>query len=416
MTYNGSDNIVCEAASKATIRNMFYLMRSRIDVTSSTGTKLSTQRGYWIINPDYSQTNPPCLVAERHGYTITAKYSNLNTAKTQRWLILDESQAREMENSGMIAARDAFDKLYTQASTAVEVPHATISGDADATFNASLIEIKSQYDVAKTANEVTEQTTELNNAFIAFINNTYVKDINNPYDLTKFMNNPDFATSTTGWSVGAGGAYDYSEIEFYVDKAKTATLAQLLKNMPAGSYCLKAQGFQRPGSNDQVYSDYSKGTHNVKVTLDMTMNQRSFATGKVKNIMEERQNTQVHSEDKKLSDGTYVPNTMASTRAHFDKGYYENSIKGYTADKGDLRIYFKGDNNASSSWAICDNFRLYYYGGLTLEEIEERIAAAITVVDTDSAPKSSKIYNLQGQQVSKNTKGIVIINGKKYLK
>ena len=256
---------------------------------------------------------------------------------------------------------------------------------------------------------------DLRTAMANFLTSVYVTDMDSPFDITAFFINPKFENGTTGWTVATGGAHDYNEVEFYVDKAKTVNLVQLLKAMPYGSYGVKAQAFQRPGSNDQTYADYIAGTDNVKVYLEMTMELASFAKQNVNNIIAERQTAQVHNDDKALSDGTYVPNTMASTRAHFDKGYYDNLLKGYTANDGALRIYFKGQNSAASSWSICSNFRLYYYGGLTLEEIEER-TTAITAVETAPAPQSSKAYNIQGQQVSENAKGIVIINGKKYLK
>ena len=185
--------------------------------------------------------------------------------------------------------------------------------------------------------------------------------------------------------------------------------------MPAGSYGLKVQGFQRPGSYNQVYSDYIAGTNNVKVTMEMTMEQRSFASQKVKNIMDDRQPSEVVSGDVTVGDGTHIPNSMASARAYFDKGYYDNCMTGYTPYTGGLRIYFKGDNSAASSWTICDNFRLYYYGGLPLEDIEENINA-IEFNKSHSKPLTTKMFNVLGQQVSGTAKGLVIINGKKYLK
>lgn len=414
ITYD--DGIVCKAASGSTSKNSFCLMRSRIDVTSATGTKLSPSRGYWMLVPEYSNATPPCLEAGVNGTVSAGTYSNLNTAKKQRWLILDEANALAMENSGYLSACDAFDKVYQLTASLLATPHASISGDADATFNAELLTIKASYDAAKTANEVTDLTTGLRGALVEFLGNVYVTDLDRPFDMTALLNNPDFASGTTGWTVGSGGVYDYSEVEFYVDKARTATLVQLVKDMPAGTYSLKAQGFQRPGSNDQVYADYNAGINNVKVVLEMTMSQRSFVSQKVKNIMEERQTSQVHSGDKKLADGTYVPNTMASTRAHFDKGYYENSVTAYTSYSGDLRIFFKGDNSAASSWTICDNFRLYYLGGISLEEIEQNIAGIGNVITENRQSTINNQYNVFGQRVSENAKGIVIVNGKKVLR
>ena len=45
----------------------------------------------------------------------------------------------------------------------------------------------------------------------------------------------------------------------------------------------------------------------------------------------------------------------------------------------------------------------------------DRNATAINVPTFRPTPKDGAIYNLAGQRVSKSYKGIVIINGKKYI-
>lgn len=412
--FAGADGIVCEKASSINDNNSFVFMRSRTDVTSSTDSKLTTERGYWMIAPLLNNATAPCLSANTNGSTATAAFNIKNDAKSQRWIFLTASQAKAMENSGLIAARDAFDNEYKKATTLFATPHAELTEGADDAFLAALNTASASYATAENVEQVNSLTTDVRNAALTLLGNVYVTDLDKPFNLTPYLNNPGFTSNTNGWTVGAGAAYNYSEIEFYVDKTKTVTLAQLIKGMPKGTYTLKMQGFQRPGSNDQVYSDFNAGTNNVTVNLEMTMAARQFAIQKVKNIMEERQKSQLHSDDKKLSDGTYVPNTMASTRLHFDKGYYENVLTGYTENSGDLRIFFRGSNSASSSWTICDNFRLYYLGALPLAEIQEKING-ISVINSDNLRKSNDVFNLNGQRVSPNSKGIVIKNGKKYI-
>lgn len=416
MTYTaaGADGISCVKSNDVTTKNSFVFMRSRTDVTSATGTKLTTERGYWVIVPELSNATAPCLSANTNGSTATAPFNIKNDAKSQRWLFLTASQAKEMENSGLVAARDAFDKEYNLALSFLSIPHAEIAEGADEDFNSALASAKSSFEATDNMEEVNALTADVRNATLAFLGNVYATDLSKPFNLTSFLQNPGFTTNTNGWAIGAGYALNYSEVEFYVDKTKSVSLAQLIKNMPKGTYTLKMQGFQRPGSNDQVYSDFNAGKNNVAVNMEMTMNTRQFAVQKVKNIMEERQKSAVHSDDKKLNDATYVPNTMASARAHFDKGYYDNELTGYTENSGDLRIFFKGTNNAASSWAICDNFRLYFLGGLPMEEIQERISAIST---TTIAPKNDGVvYNLNGQRVSSFGKGMLIKNGKKFIK
>lgn len=412
----GTNGIVCEKSSSVNENNSFVFMRSRTDVTSATGSKLTTERGYWIITPQLGNATAPCLSANTNGTTSTAAFSIKNDAKSQRWIFLTSSQAKAMENSGLIAARDAFEKEYKMAMALYNTPHAELAVGADEAFLDALNTASASYENAENVEQVNALTVDVRNAALALLGNVYVTDLNNPFNLTPYLNNPGFASNTNGWTVGAGAAYNYSELEFYVDKTKTVTLAQLVKGMPKGTFTLKMQGFQRPGSNDQVYADYNTGNNKVTVNLEMTMATRQFAIQKVKNIMEERQKSQVHNDDKKLADGTYVPNTMASTRLHFDKGYYENVLTGYTEDSGDLRIFLRGSNNASSSWTICDNFRLYFLGALPLEDIQEKITSVQSPIEaTGCKLQTTGIFNLNGQRVNESHKGIVIKNGKKYI-
>ena len=84
-----------------------------------------------------------------------------------------------------------------------------------------------------------------------------------------------------------------------------------------------------------------------------------------------------------------------------------------------------GDYVAADFWATntyVQNAKLFYYAPLegydykkAAEAIAADIATEIESVDAASAQNDGVIYNVSGQQVDENYKGIVIINGKKYL-
>ncbi|MCF0208630.1 MAG: hypothetical protein HUK07_04200, partial [Bacteroidaceae bacterium] len=186
MTYkqSGTDGIVCEASSSQTTNNTFCLMRSRTDVTSSTGTKLTTERGYWLLNPELSNAKPYCLEASSNGSVSAMQYSNLDATKRQRWLILNADQAKAMENSGLVAARDAFDQVNVVANELPFTPHACITPDADDVYEASLAKIQANLEATTSPTEVNNLTTELRTAMMNYLANIYVTDLNNPFDLT----------------------------------------------------------------------------------------------------------------------------------------------------------------------------------------------------------------------------------------
>ena len=104
-------------------------------------------------------------------------------------------------------------------------------------------------------------------------------------------------------------------------------------------------------------------------------------------------------------DGKIVPNGMQScgqAMAHGD------------AMATDLQLGIRQSTSATYYWTIFDNFRLYYYGSMSI--------ASITDVETlvvDGAKACSAVYNIHGQKVGDSLdglpKGLYICNGKKIM-
>ena len=83
-----------------------------------------------------------------------------------------------------------------------------------------------------------------------------------------------------------------------------------------------------------------------------------------------------------------------------------------TINPGDiLEVGIRKTDAIGSDWVIMDDFELYYLSGNTFKEV-------LTGVKDVTAPaQNNAIYNLAGQRVDKNYKGIIIQNGvKKYAK
>lgn len=386
----------------------FHLMRSRINITSAGGSIVTPQRGYWVIHPENSSATPPCLAAYSGGATTVQSLSLADNRQVQRWVFLTAEQAADMENSGSIAARDEFQKNLVIVETIANTPHRELVEGADNALAETIADLTAKCNASTVAADIQEYAAALLTAGKTFLGKVMVTDLEKPFDLTVLLTNPAFDDGKTGWTMGSGATYNYGEIEFYQSLVNTT---QKLTAMPKGKYSMKVQAFQRPGSYTDVYNAYVAGTDAVTVSIWLT--QTSYGVQKVKNLMAERSNASMHGSDKKMTDGTYVPNDMASAAAHFANGAYDNEVVSYIPADGDISLYLRGTNSNSSSWACFDNFRLYYYGPMTMDEI----TSAPSVMERHEAVPSTAVYSISGQYVGNDLKtlpaGIYIQNHRK---
>lgn len=112
-----------------------------------------------------------------------------------------------------------------------------------------------------------------------------------------------------------------------------------------------------------------------------------------------------------VEDTLYYPASTvgAYARMKHSPEAYNNSVQIYVEDGQDLQVGFLKDVAISGDWLIYDDFEIYYLGS----EISSSIDAA--EVSAKSANESQRIYNLAGQLVGNDFKGIVIKNGVKKL-
>ncbi len=410
----GSNGIKMVKRTTPTAAEDFQLMRSRTDVTTAAGSIVTQQRGYWVIHPQKDTETPPCLAGASKGATQASNFNIANTSKSQRWIFLTADQAAEMDNSSLIAARDEFTEAKKQVEGIIATPHSEVIEGADAEMQGVIADYTTETGTSTNASTIQQRAKDIKAALKTFLGKVKVTDTSKPFDLTSLLSNPTFDTNATGWTLASGYAWGAGAVEFYVDKATTVNVAQTLKDMPAGTYTMKVRAFQRPGSNDAQYKAYNegKGETTVSIWINATALGRTF----LKNVMEERSPKSLHGDDKKMADGTYVPNTMSSAVAHFKAGYYDNEVTAYVENAGDVKLYFRGSNSESYSWTIFDDFLLYYYGAMTKDEV-----TSINDIEIAPAENVSKgIYDMQGRYMGTdiNTlgKGLYIINGKKIIK
>lgn len=382
----------------ATSADNFHLMRGRVDVDG--------HRGYYIIHPE-SSANPPVLNALANGKTGTAQWSVALKAKTQRWLILTAEEAENFDNGNMDLARSELAEMLARIRKLAETPHQEDVEGADATLSNELASIESQAETCTKGIEVSVLTQQARAAAVTFLSQVSATDTAKPFDLTFMLENPDFnSDATTGWtSTNGAPGYDAQGAEFY---EKTFDYYQVLDNMPSGYYELRAYAFQRPGSSDDIFAPYNKGT--AQITSSLYINS---TTATVKHICDDRQPAALFNDggwgsDRQMGDGTYIPNCMTGAEKYFAKGLYDSSVSALLDKQGgSLRVGIKCTRAATYYWTMFDHFRLYFYGGN---------GSTVGIAQASQGERANTIYDLGGRKVTGVlSPGVYIVNGKKVI-
>ena len=231
-----------------------------------------------------------------------------------------------------------------------------------------------------------------------FLGKVSASTVDNPFDLSFLLINPGLDGSD-GWSTAATNNYSCSE--FY---EKTFDFNQTTKQkMPAGTYELRVQAFQRPGAADATYTDFvTNGTDKAKAQIYLKTKSQ-----KVKNIWADAQSKSLGGTSSNQG-GKYVPNNMLAASKWFAAGFYDNSVMMKVTSTATMKVGIRLTSNVEKDWTCFDNFRLLYYGNHEIEEV--------TPVEDifNTQPDSFKqYYDLSGRRVSNPTKGLYIVNGKK---
>ena len=272
-------------------------------------------------------------------------------------------------------------------------------------LDAQLSSIEAQGDATTSVSELAKLTEQARQAGMDFLSNVSASDVEQPFNLTFMLENPDFKTdAVSGWTTDKTPGYGGGAAEFY---ETTFDFYQTLTGMPSGIYQLRANTFQRPGETSAVFAQYSNGSRNISTRL-----YSGNTSEPVKHICDDRQDKALYTgdgADKQLSDGTYVPITMNGASRYFAKNLYESSV---TAEQktpnATLRMGIRCNKSEGYYWSIFDNFRLLFYG-------QNSAILGISETENKQLGTNSRIYDLQGRRVvdSQLKKGLYIVSGKK---
>jgi hypothetical protein len=388
VTFASASSITTAKKAKLTADEDWHIMKGRVDADG--------QRGYWIVHPATGTWTPKCLAATENQKTAVADFDLRNSATAQRWLIMTAKEAKTHEKTVISNLRSEASKFINKMKTLKAVAHAELTAGTDATFERRYNELSAGIAADTiTPAQIYVLREEALQGMVDFLGNVVATKETKPFDLTFLLTNPDFKNGREGWSMS--GTVSFNCMEFY---QTTFDLCQQLSNMPAGSYKLTVQGFQRPGDIDSA--------GDAETTAEIYLNTEK---SKLANIVDGKLSTKAGKGSEVMAGGKYVPNDMEAASAYFSKNKYNKNIVEYTLpSKGTLKVGVMSDNMPSKYWTILNSFTLGFFGDKTAEPL------GILQTPTQGSSLSRHVYTLDGRRIATGTTlrpGIYLKNGKK---
>ena len=392
-------------ADGATDDALFHLMRGRKDVVEG-----SSVRGYWMIHNDWSE-NPKVMSAENGSTLTTATYNLGNDATAQRWLILDKNTMESIEMQAKKDYSKQLDDYLNLVKKLRSTPHREDIAGTDKAFDDGLEAIKSRRLTATSAGKLSRLVAEAHALAYNFLSHVTPLSKYEPFDLTFMVMNPGM-DQLTGWT--GKPALNHSSGEFY---QATFDFNQTVSNLPVGSYQLRVQAFQRPGSAETAYQAHMSGDD--KVTTEIYLGDRSC---KVKQAVNEARETPIGIGNESMlpsNPAKYIPNDMLSASEYFANGLYENNVSARVeTENASLKLGIRCTFSDNMYWSIFDNFRLYYFGNMPFEEV-----MPVKKIQMQTQSVSDRVFTIDGRAVNMHGKGVeslphgvYIIGGKKVVR
>jgi len=387
MTYQSGIRTATHATPTA--NDNFHLMRGRVDV--------SGMRGYWIIHPTQNWT-PPCLQAGANGATQSSTFNIANSSTVQRWLIMTADEMTTFERTALAQLRQQAADALKDIRALADVPHREDVAGSDNAFAAALQLFDLTVNEATTTSELTSLIDQARQAAMDFLAGVTPTDLSRPFDLSWTVADRGM-DATDGWQ-GTSPTLDYSCAEFY---QTTFNINQTVSHLPAGTYQMRVQGFQRPGQSTNAYNDYAAGKNNVTAYAFA-----GAASELLAHIASDAQQSSIGGEESQVGNGLRMPNNMKAASLYFARGLYDNSVTTRLDEPdGQLKIGLRASSMPSYYWCIFDNVRLYYFGQATVDDVQG--VSTVMAVDT----QAPVYYDLQGRRVEHPRSGIYVSGGRK---
>ena len=405
ITYNAGFKLATRNTASAAER--MHLMPARVETTIGSGRTAITKTAYWVMQP--GKYSSQAMEATTSNGVKATQVDLSNGATKQQWIFFTADEIDQVDQVALTGIKSDLQKWIAQARTLMAVGHKASTQDQeleaiDAELEGLVAGIETAMPDYTSPVQGSEAIEQIKESLITFISKTTPTDASNPYDLTFLIENPAFDKDASGWSETA--AWGNGVCEFY---QKNFDFNQTLSmKMPVGTYELHVQAFQRPGTLDDIALDYFNNQNDkVNATLYLkTKNQKiqNIGAGATDRAVVSTGSTFVTDEDGAKH---YIPNTMASAASWFKKDYYDTSVRVTTTSVANMKFGIKSSNNAGSGfWTLFDNFRLYYYGAMTQDDI-----TPVQSITLDEA-QSATLYDLTGRKATQPARGIYVKDGR----
>jgi hypothetical protein len=399
-----SNTTVSVSGASITTDHQFMLLPSRNDV--SVGDFKAP--GYWIVRGSAYNSNAVKTGASTSTEVIKLTASrfepNNETGANQRFLLLTSSEAVKAETAARELKMARLNEIIVGCEPLFDVPVTEYVPGSISDFETTLSTIKNEKSSYTTPAEVSTAITTLLSAVDTYFTNCRPSDNDKPADLSFMWQNLSLASGTDYWTTNVNptrgdGCYEFFEKTFDMYHTSESTV-------PAGSYRFVVQSFQRPGSYNNVYTDYIvNGIDNVNSKIYFSVASKK-TTKNMANIWRDYTTTSLHSQSVSVN-GKYIPNTRSSATAWFNKGYYTDSLFVSTGTThSTLRVGLSGTTGSSYWVAFNGGLRVLFYG-----DFDEHGTGidAIPATDTDNSAEG----RAEGKFLE-NGRIIIRKNGKKY--
>ncbi len=402
LTYANSTFTTAERSKPAGADNL-HLMRGRADVGDVKGL-----RGYYIIHPEHNHV-PPTMVATANGKVASSAYDLSVNAKSQRWLISTIDEYADMDKGFIQLAMDELDATIATMRTFLSTPHTQHVETADAVLTSLLAHAESQKTMCVNSQEVEELTAQVKDGGFRFLGCVEATDPEQPFDLTYMISTPRM-DKTDGWIKTSDPGISFSCAEYYV---RTFDFYQTITGLPAGTYKMTVQGFQRPGEASVVYKNFTDGKGDVTTTV-----YAGKESTPIKNAMEGASDTKLGGAESEVGK-QFIPNNMEAASIYFKAGRYTNEVSTQlTEAKNNLKIGIKCTEAPDWYWTIFDYFNLYSFGN---QNYNAEVGIEDIMSEQPAAEKN--VYSINGTLLRRGTdsldglpRGIYIVGGKKVVK
>ena len=360
------------------VDNYFMLLPARTD--TKVGDFSATS--YWMVRGNAYDSYGivlPASAAEIGSVSGEVFNPNNEGGEAQRLFILNSAQAAAAQTAARDLKMTRLNEVIAGCEALLTVPvHETAGARSDLETSLSLVkEAKSTY---TTPDEVSAAVSELLIAAADFLTACRPSDAEHPADVSFMWQNASLSSGLDHWTASVkpssgSGVWEYFQKSFDLYQSSEG-------EVPAGHYRLVAQAFQRPGSYQNVYTDYiTNHTDNVNATLYTNVG-GNVRSARMANLWRDATSTSQGTGSVSVG-GKYVPNDMSSANAWFTKGYYVDSLYCTTETRAAMRIGLKGTTGTSYWVCFKGGLQVLFYG-----DIDEHGVDAVDELPSSSAPGS----------------------------